>query len=490
MIVLGAAAALIGGSLVIGGATLLGAQLSLRDSYGYYSSSTYDVRTDSYAVVLDGVDLDLGRWAGSPVAPRDLGSIRVTTEPASGKAVFAGVARTADVDRYLAQVAHDRVADVDRRTIDVRAVPGGLTPAPPVEQGFWVASSAGTGAQSLTWPVEDGRWSVVVMNVDGTAPVDVTARAGARVAYLTPVALGLVALGTLCLIGAGAALSGRRSRRHPVPVRPSHDEVAYPITVSASLGAAPGRWLWLVKWILLVPHILVLTLLWAGFVLTSVAAGAAILLTGRYPRPLFDFNVGVLRWTWRVGQYGYLSLSTDRYPPFTLRPAPYPATLDVAYPQHLSRWLVLVKWLLVIPHLLVVGILLGSTFGRSAGSSVPWTTGGLIGLLVLLAALHLALVRRYPNGLFDLLIGLNRWLFRVIGYTALMTDTYPPFRLDLGGADPGAAPVRAVEPGAELVRAAPDQHPRPRPVPVHQPSQEETDVVRTPHSARPQTSRV
>jgi hypothetical protein len=132
-----------------------------------------------------------------------------------------------------------------------------------------------------------------------------------------------------------------------------------------------------------------------------------------------------------------------------LRPAPYPATLDVAYPSQLSRWLVLVKWLLAVPHLLVVGILLGTTFGAASNPSVPWVTGGLIGLLVLIAALHLALLRRYPKGLFDLLIGLNRWLFRVVSYVALLTDVYPPFRVDLGGDEPPPAPATAIKPTAQ-----------------------------------------
>jgi len=454
MIVLGATASLIGGSLVLGGAVLLGAQLSLRDSGGFYTSSSYEVSTNSYAVTLGGVDTDFGQWADSPVQPSDLGWIRLTTETANEQPVFAGIARTSDVAAYLAGVAHDQVTDVDRRNLDIRAVPGGVAPAPPADQTFWVASSAGTGVQDLTWPVEDGRWSVVVMNLDGTASVDVLASAGARVAYLTPAALVLLALGTISLIGAVAAFSRPRVRgisaaaTSPTP-NPRPDDVAYPVTATANLSAPPGRWLWTVKWILLVPHILILTVLWAAFVLTSVAAGVVILFTRRYPRPLFDFNVGVLRWTWRVGHYSYLSLSTDRYPSFTLQPAPYPATLDVAYPAQLSRWLVLVKWLLAVPHLLVVGILLGTTFGAANNPSVPWATGGLIGLLVLIAALHLALLRRYPKGLFDLLIGLNRWLVRVVSYVALMTDVYPPFRLDLGGDEPASAPVAAVEPDAQ-----------------------------------------
>ncbi len=123
-----------------------------------------------------------------------------------------------------------------------------------------------------------------------------------------------------------------------------------------------SRWLWLVKWLLALPHAVVLALLWIAFGVLSVVAFFAILITGRYPHAIFTFNLGVLRWTWRVAYYTYGALGTDRYPPFTLGEAPdYPASLDVAYPEHLSRGLVLVKWwLLALPHYLVLGFFLGS----------------------------------------------------------------------------------------------------------------------------------
>jgi hypothetical protein len=131
--------------------------------------------------------------------------------------------------------------------------------------------------------------------------------------------------------------------------------VVSPVRVTAQLESGLSRWLWLVKWLLVVPHLIVLGFLWIAFGVLSVVAFIAILVTGRYPRSIFEFNLGVLRWSWRVAYYCYGALGTDRYPPFTLGPAPdYPATLDIAYPGPLSRGLVLVKWLLALPHYVII----------------------------------------------------------------------------------------------------------------------------------------
>lgn len=208
-----------------------------------------------------------------------------------------------------------------------------------------------------------------------------------------------------------------------------------PVRVDANLDTPLSRWLWLVKWLLLIPHYIVLIFLWIAFLLVSVVAFFAILITEHYPRPLFDFNVGVLRWTWRVTYYGYGALATDRYPPFSLGAEPgYPARLDIAYPERLSRGLVLVKWwLLAIPHYIVIGFFVGGFHGG-------WCDGGLVSVLAIIAAVILAFTGKYPKDLFDLIIGLNRWVLRVAAYASLMTDTYPPFRLDMGGAEPPALP--------------------------------------------------
>src|SRR5687768_18169845 len=181
-------------------------------------------------------------------------------------------------------------------------------------------------------------------------------------------------------------------------------QATYPVRLTGELDPNLSRWLWLVKWFLAIPHYVVLAFLWVAFLVTTVIAFFAILFTGSYPRSLFDFNVGVLRWSWRVHYYGYGANGTDRYPPFSLAELPdYPAHLDVAYPDRLSRGLIFVKWLLAIPHYLVLavfvggGLWLGTRVGETNNS---WDNGWNVGwrmvcLLVLIAAVVLLLIGRY-----------------------------------------------------------------------------------------------
>jgi hypothetical protein len=244
----------------------------------------------------------------------------------------------------------------------------------------------------------------------------------------------------------------------------SENRTPYPVRVDAVLDPSTSRWLWLVKWLLLIPHYVVLVFLWLAYVVVTVIAFFAILVTARYPRGLFDFNVGVLRWTWRVHHYGYSALGTDRYPPFTLAAdvPGYPVDLHVDHPERLSRGLVLVKWwLLAIPHYIVLAFFVGGGIwaGTNAGDDDwgdSWMAGGgLIGLLVIISAVVLLFTGKYPRPLYDFVLGMNRWALRVTAYASLMTDRYPPFRLDMGGSDPASLPPGPPRPSGSPAAAAP-----------------------------------
>ena len=194
----------------------------------------------------------------------------------------------------------------------------------------------------------------------------------------------------------------------------TENRTPYPVRVDAALDAPLSRWLWLVKWLLLIPHVVVLVFLWAAFVVVTVIAFFAILFTGRYPRSLFDFNVGVMRWSWRVHYYGYWALGTDRYPPFSLHEVPdYPAHLDVDYPERLSRGLIFVKWLLAIPHFIVIYVL-----------------NIVVSIVLFIAWFAILFVGRMPRGMHGFITGYYRWSYRLFTYLLLLTDAYPPFSLD------------------------------------------------------------
>jgi len=197
----------------------------------------------------------------------------------------------------------------------------------------------------------------------------------------------------------------------------------YPVSIKGELSQPPARGWWLLKWLLGIPHYICLLGLWIAYMVVWIIAFFAILFTTRYPKSLFDFNVGVMRWTWRVGFYSYQALGTDKYPPFTLKSVDYPADLQIEYPEKLSRGLVLVKWwLLAIPHYIITSVFQG---GGGEGSKVP----GLANVLAIFAAVALLFTGKYPEDIFKFVVGMNRWSYRVCAYAGLMTDQYPPFRL-------------------------------------------------------------
>ncbi|MCU0267615.1 MAG: DUF4389 domain-containing protein [Acidimicrobiales bacterium] len=444
--------------LLAGGGALVWGYGTQRDDDGFFTSDTEQFETTRYALTSEEIDLGTRR-GGRDADLGGLATVRLEVEGQDEEPVFVGIGPRRDVERYLTGVSRAEVADVsvDPFRVRYRYVDGGAPASPPGEQDFWALRAEGAGRQTFEWDLERGDWTVVVMNADGSAGVGVAASAGVKLDWLLPLAIGLLVTGVVVLVLATALLvigvvGLMIHASSGAPTEPAGGSAATPVRLTGTLDPGLGRWLWLVKWLLAIPHYVVLAFLWLAFSVLTLLAFFAIAFTGRYPRAIFDFDVAVLRWTWRVLFYSFGANGTDRYPPFTLGAAPdYPATLDVAYPDRLSRGLVLVKWwLLAIPHYVVVGILLGGTrtgFSESGEAvDVPYT--GLLPWLVLVGVVTLLFAGRYPRGLFGLIIGLNRWVFRVLAYVALMTDRYPPFRLDQGEHEPARDAALARSGGA------------------------------------------
>lgn len=454
-LVIGCLLALPGIGLLLGGAGLAAVSAWGRDDAGFYSWSLRTVQTPTPAVTAEDVVVDYGpeRWVAEQFAVE----VRLRVEPTDPtQAIFAGVAEQRDVAAYLSGTAHDRITRMDRGVPRYTRVSGAeeIT-SPPADQTFWTVKASGTGAQTLDWKLTGGSWAIVLMNADGSPGVATAVTMGARADFLAPLAWTLIGIGFVVTAIAAALIVYAVARREPGPgASPQAGAVARsgvgaalarspgtPVVLNAQLDPQLSRAMWLVKWFLAIPHVILLVFLWSAFGVLTIIAWFAILFTGRYPRTLFDFNVGVLRWTWRVSYYaGEGGLGSDRYPAFSLEPAPDDlTTFDIDYPERLSRGLIFVKWFLAIPHLLITGLLVGSGWRWTQQVGEEWDADyggfGILGLLVFVAAVVLLVTGSYQQGLFDLIIGLNRWVYRVGAYVALMTDEYPPFRLDMGGTE-------------------------------------------------------
>ena len=315
MLVVGSIMALIGMGLCTGAAALGWAVATQQDEDGYFTTATERFTTDAFAITTDTVDLE-GEGPGEWWADREIATLRVHVDESSTSPVFVGVGPSDAVEAYLEDVPHDEVSDIDFEPFVVEYrrenVDGAGAPAPPADETFWVATATTTeaGSPTLTWALEPGAWMVVVMNTDGGPGVGADVGVGITIEYLVPIALGLAGAG-LVLLAAGVALivGGvvRPAARHlgtpaaPLPAPTTADATSSPVLVEGHLDPHLSRWQWLVKWFLAIPHLVVLVFLWIAFVATTIVAWFAILFTGRYPRSLFDFNVGVMRWSWRVG---------------------------------------------------------------------------------------------------------------------------------------------------------------------------------------------
>ncbi len=188
--------------------------------------------------------------------------------------------------------------------------------------------------------------------------------------------------------------------------------VSYPVTVGGDLLPEYSRFMPLIKWLLLIPQYIALAVVGIGATVVAFIAFFATLFTGIYPKGMWDFMAGFMRWALRV--VAYQMLITDKYPAFSLQEQPEDTVrLHAVYPGHVERWRPLVAWLLVIPYLIVASLI------------------GMVGYICsFFAFFTIIFTKKIPDGLFDVIrISLN-WQFRANFYMYWMSTEYPPFEWD------------------------------------------------------------
>jgi hypothetical protein len=214
-LVLGSLGVLAALAFIAGGGALTWALQTHRDSSGYFTTNTHHYQTSSYALSTE--SLNVGGITGA-LGDR-LGRLRLTaTSTAAAKPLFIAIARTEDVDRYLAHVEHDELRDIesDASGIDYRRLGAGAPPALPATQSIWRAHATGTGTQTISWPVEKGHWSAVALNADGSRDVSIDAQLAARLSHAWWIVIGLFVIGGLSLAGGSALVYSGASTRAQV----------------------------------------------------------------------------------------------------------------------------------------------------------------------------------------------------------------------------------------------------------------------------------
>jgi hypothetical protein len=225
VLVLGCLIGVVGLGLLIVGVVATVAYAAGRDDDGFFRTDEIHVVTPTAAITSDNLDLGGAPGDADWLTERgDFATVTLDLRPAgAGGRLFAGIGPTADVATYLASVSHDRVEDFDESsdTVTYDRQEGSATPAPPGDQTFWVAEVTTVDSGALTWDVDSGDWTVVVMNTDGTSGIEADVRVGIKLDWLLPVAIGLIVFGVVLVTGgtliAVFATRTPRQQRLPAP---------------------------------------------------------------------------------------------------------------------------------------------------------------------------------------------------------------------------------------------------------------------------------
>lgn len=204
------------------------------------------------------------------------------------------------------------------------------------------------------------------------------------------------------------ASEARAGPQRPAPVLPWRPKAPHPVLFGVEYKERQSRWKTLLRIFLAIPQIIVVYILQTVFSLVTFLAWFAILFTGKYPRGLFDFNVGLLRWQLNLG--AYLALLRDEYPPFSSEPGRYPLLLDIPYPQKQSRVRLFVRFITIVPNYIVFSFI-----------QLAWL------FVTMFAWISILITGSYPRDTFDFATGALRWYARLQAYLNLLTDSYPPY---------------------------------------------------------------
>jgi hypothetical protein len=461
---------LIGLALLLPGGFLLWLHGTQRDSDGFYTTPSRVLTTNAYALTTPDVDLGSEPWTWVWLPKGDAAAVRIQAESTGDAALFIGIGPTDRIAEYLSGVAHDEVKVTGsapwHASVEYRRIDGEAPRSAPAQQDFWVATAEGSGSQTLDWPVQAGRWTAVMMNVDGTAQLTAAVTLGARFGALVYIAIGIT-VGGVVLLAVGIlliVLGARRRRTEPpagpallatsppsqptsmpaaqdpqapvapmAPMAPQSPQTppssaysAFPLTFTVDYPDRPlnrlssfFRCLWLIPIGIIAglvasgtisAHGMDYSWSWGVGGLLFAPVLLMLLFRRKYPRWWFDWNLNLTRFLMRVTVYG--QLLRDEYPSTDEEQAVH---LDFPYPdaQQLSQGLPLIKWFLAIPHWIVLFFL--------------WI-GAVVSVII--AWFAILFTGRYPRGLFDYVVGVNRWSLRVNAYAILLiTDEYPPFSL-------------------------------------------------------------